>query len=301
MAFYRKYRPQIIEEIDNAQVRERLLEFLRKNKQDLPHAFLFSGPKGTGKTTAARVVAKLFNCTKPSKIHGPCGECEQCISIAEGRNIDVLEMDAASNRGIEEIRELLGRINLAPAASGFKVYVIDEVHMLTTEAFNALLKTLEEPPMHAVFILATTDPQKVPPTIKSRCVHLNFSRAATPELLHALSRVVKSEKINITEEALLLIAQAADGSFRDAVKMLEQISFHKGKITLEAARTTLALSEEKSLERFLNELAKREAQRGLTEIANLVKNGMDLRVFLTDCLYKLEEMLVAEISGKKED
>lgn len=210
-------------------------------------------------------------------------------------------MDAASNRGIEEIRELRGRINLAPAASGFKVYVIDEVHMLTTEAFNALLKTLEEPPMHAVFILATTDPQKVPPTIKSRCVHLNFSRAATPELLHALSRVVKSEKINITEEALLLIAQAADGSFRDAVKMLEQISFHKGKITLEAARTTLALSEEKSLERFLNALAKREAQRGLTEIANLVKNGMDLRVFLTDCLYKLEEMLVAEISGKKED
>ena len=142
MSFYRKYRPQVIEEIDNASVREQLSSLLTKDKKELPHAFFFTGPKGTGKTTAARVIAKLFNCEKP-KGSGPCGMCDQCVSISNGSNLDVIEMDAASNRGIDEIRQLRERIGLSPSSSSYTIYIIDEVHMLTTEAFNALLKTLE--------------------------------------------------------------------------------------------------------------------------------------------------------------
>src|SRR3989344_9433328 len=150
-SFYRTYRPQVIDEIDNVSVRDRLLSLLTKDKKDLPHAYLFSGPRGAGKTTAARVIAKMFNCTKSTK-GGPCGKCEQCTSISEGRNLDVLEIDAASNRGIDEIRALREAIGLAPSSAAFKIYIINEVHMLSTEAFNALLKTLEEPPAHVVFV-----------------------------------------------------------------------------------------------------------------------------------------------------
>src|SRR3989344_3395814 len=188
MSFYRIYRPQVFEEIDNIRVREKMLSLLSKPVSELPHAFLFSGSKGTGKTTAARLIAKLFNCEKLSKTKGPCGECTSCVSIAEGHNIDVLEIDAASNRGIDDVRALRDAIALTPMSGKIKVYVIDEVHMLTTEAFNALLKTLEEPPAHAVFILATTDPQKVPATIQSRCVPISFAKATTEELEAALKR-----------------------------------------------------------------------------------------------------------------
>jgi DNA polymerase-3 subunit gamma/tau len=194
MSFYRIYRPQIIEEIDNIVVREAILRLLGKPKKDLPHAYMFTGPRGGGKTTAARIIAKLFNCTHPSADSGPCGKCDQCVSIAEGRNLDVLEIDAASNRGIDEIRALRDGINLVPASADHKIYIIDEVHMLTTEAFNALLKTLEEPPAHAVFVLATTNPEKVPVTIKSRCVNISFAKASVEELI--FNRCFSKRNIN---------------------------------------------------------------------------------------------------------
>jgi DNA polymerase-3 subunit gamma/tau len=176
MVFYRKYRPQKIEELDSASVRENLYSIFSKG--NYPHAFLFTGPKGLGKTSAARIVAKIVNCEKKAKGKiEPCNKCDQCQSIASGSNLDVLEIDGASNRGIDEIRDLREKIKLAPFKASKKVYIIDEVHMLTTEAFNALLKTLEEPPAHVLFILCTTEQHKVPATIASRCFRINFTRA----------------------------------------------------------------------------------------------------------------------------
>ena len=183
MVFYRKYRPQKIDELDNQSVRESLYSIFSKG--NFPHAFLFTGPKGLGKTSTARIVAKAINCEKHKDLEGirsekeiePCNKCEQCLSITNGNNLDIFEIDGASNRGIDEIRDLKEKIKLAPFKASKKVYIIDEVHMLTTEAFNALLKTLEEPPSHAVFILCTTEPHKVPATIVSRCLRINFTRA----------------------------------------------------------------------------------------------------------------------------
>jgi DNA polymerase III, subunit gamma and tau len=195
MVFYRKYRPQKIDDLDSKEVRETLTSVL---SQESPHhAFLFTGPKGLGKTSSARIVAKVINCTTPAikRKNGfePCDQCESCVSIANGTNMDILEIDAASNRGIDEIRDLKEKIRLAPASSKMKVYIIDEVHMLTTEAFNALLKTLEEPPMHAMFILCTTEAQKVPATIISRCFHIAFKKATEDELVRSFQRIAKGE------------------------------------------------------------------------------------------------------------
>jgi len=202
MSFYRIYRPQVFEEIDNIRVREKMLSLLSKPVSELPHAFLFSGSKGTGKTTAARLIAKLFNCEKLSKTKGPCGECTSCVSIAEGHNIDVLEIDAASNRGIDDVRALRDAIALTPMSGKIKVYVIDEVHMLTTEAFNALLKTLEEPPAHAVFILATTDPQKVPANHAAFQFHLRKLRAKS-SFMHSNALFRKKKCISMTKHSCL--------------------------------------------------------------------------------------------------
>lgn len=296
MSFYRTYRPQIIEDIDNASVRERLAALLRKDKKSLPHAYLFTGPKGAGKTTAARVIAKLFNCIKPAK-QGPCGTCDQCLAIAKGTSLDVIEMDAASNRGIDEIRQLRDRIGLAPTSSAYTIYIIDEVHMLTAEAFNALLKTLEEPPVHAVFILATTDREKVPDTIQSRCITITFGKALPEELMHALVRITTEEHIDISDTALLRIAHVADGSFRDAVKYLEQVSFAKGKITEEMVGKTLALSDAKCRESFLHHVVSKNTNACLEDIAQAVSDGRDMKAFLTDILADLEEKLVASAMG----
>lgn len=299
MSFYRTYRPQVIDEIDNASVREHLLRLLSKNKPDLPHAYLFTGPKGAGKTTAARVIAKLFNCLTPTK-DGPCGKCEQCIAISRGTSLDVIEMDAASNRGIDEIRELRDRINLSPTSAAFTIYIIDEVHMLTTEAFNALLKTLEEPPAHAVFVLATTDREKVPVTIQSRCMVISFAKASKTELLHALSRISKAEKLTVDADALSHIAEIADGSFRDAVKYLEQVSFTKGTITKAVVDETLSLSDDTVRQDFLSHIAALDMKAALEILGSAEKNGSDMKAFLTAVLSDLETKLVSLATGSKE-
>jgi DNA polymerase-3 subunit gamma/tau len=222
MTLYLKYRPQTIDELDLESVRKRLKSLLFNNT-DIPHAFLFAGPKGTGKTSAARILAKVINCENNKKRSEPCNKCSQCISISKGTNIDVVELDAASNRGIDDIRSLKESVALSPNSAKKKIYIIDEAHMLTLEAANAFLKTLEEPPPHVIFILATTDPQRLPQTILSRLTTIQFHKANAKEIARQLDRVINGEKLKIENGVIDLIISHSDGSFRDAVKLLESM------------------------------------------------------------------------------
>lgn len=301
MVFYRKYRPQKIDELDSRLVREKL-EFVLKS--EVPHAMLFTGPKGLGKTSTARIVAKAINCEtklkskKQTEIE-PCGTCSQCLSITNGSNMDVVEIDAASNRGIDEIRALKEKIWLSPLKAVKKVYIIDEVHMLTTEAFNALLKTLEEPPDHAVFILCTTEPQKLPPTILSRCFHISFSKAGGEEISRSLKRIIAGEQISINpkEEKYILdfIARRADGGFRDAAKLLEEIiiSSKDKKITKELIEEVFGSGLiSNQAEKFLGCLASRDLKNALKIINEITSQGLDIKYFISNCLENLHALLL---------
>lgn len=230
--FYLKYRPQKIYEIDNEEVRLKLTNILKSKR--VPHAMLLTGPKGTGKTSAARIVAKVINCEKnlysgKNTKFEPCNTCDNCRSITSGSSVDVFEMDAASTRKIDDIRSLIDNVKFSSTHSRYKVYIIDEVHMLTTESFNALLKTLEEPPKSTIFILATTESEKLPKTIQSRCIRFDFNKAKIDEIVRMLNRICDSEKLKIDETLLKLIAQYSDHSFRDAAKIIEEVSIQNAR------------------------------------------------------------------------
>ena len=331
MVYYRTYRPQKISDLDKADVRERLSSVFSRG--EVPHAFLFIGPRGTGKTSAARIVAKLLNCEKlevgnskidrevglsdnlkkkkmssPSKnqhikLHNqtsnlqlqtsriePCNQCENCLAIARGNHIDVYEIDAASNRGIDEIRDLRERISLSPAMGRKKVYIIDEVHMLTTEAFNALLKTLEEPPPHVSFILATTEAHKLPKTIVSRCFVLRFTRANDEEIIRSLRRVVNGEKLAISDDALSVIARAADGSFRDATKLLEQAVSERALEKKEIEKLTGAYFDDE----ILLLLSAKKTKEALEYIQQRETDGVDFIALIAGLVERLHGMLLAK-------
>lgn len=295
MVFYRKYRPQTITELDNEYVRETLHSVLSGSSA---HAFLFTGPKGLGKTSAARIVAKVINCEKRKDSIEPCNKCSQCVSITNGTNLDILEIDAASNRGIDEIRDLREKIRLAPVSARKKVYIIDEVHMLTTEAFNALLKTLEEPPAHAVFILCTTEPHKVPETIVSRCLHIPFPIASETDLERSLKRIIKGEKLKLDNEALNYITHLSSGSFRDGAKILEEIKAlsNRKKITKELVEKRYQISNIKyQLSQMLSFLAEKDAKAGLKLTAKIVEQGLDIKYFLEQLINSLHEDLLVAI------
>jgi len=327
MVFYRKYRSQKIDELDSKRVRETLVSVLSKEPA---HAFLFTGPKGLGKTSTARIVAKAVNCLakqdassldKKSKVKNtsstdgksvsesgarkdiePCNECEQCRSIMDGTNMDVIEIDAASNRGIDEMRDLREKIWLAPLKAKKKVYIIDEVHMLTTEAFNALLKTLEEPPEHAMFILCTTEPQKIPATILSRCFHIVFEKANEEEIARSLRRIVKGEGIEVDREVLLSIGRMADGGFRDAVKMLEEVSILTGKEKITKAlfeKVYKPASVYLNVENLLRLLKDKDAKGCLELVAKLVNEGIDIKFFISQVLLELHNLLLIEVGVVK--
>ncbi len=308
MVFYRKYRPQNIEELDSKAIRDTLhsvlLPYAKKTKSDsVPHAFLFTGPKGLGKTSTARIIAKVINCTnrKEGSLE-PCNKCEQCVSITNGTNIDILEIDGASNRGIDEIRDLREKIKLSPAYSNKKIYIIDEVHMLTTEAFNALLKTLEEPPSHALFILCTTEPHKVPETISSRCFCISFKLATTEELVRSFARITASEKVKIDKDALETIASLADGSFRDGTKILdEMVSVAKGeKITKELIEKNYQITNiSQQTDQIIKILADRNLKAGLNLVEDLVKQGIDEKYFLDQMIVRLHQILLQKAGAEE--
>lgn len=260
VSLYRRFRPQTFEEIAG---QETVVDVLKKTLQrnQTGHAWLFSGPRGCGKTTAARLLAKALNCTGLVDGYEPCGKCAQCISISSGDSLDVVEIDGASNNGVEEIRELKTHVSLSPFSARWKVYIIDEVHMLSISAFNALLKTLEEPPPYVVFILATTEPQKVPATIRSRCRHLPFHRIEVPAVCSRLSRVASEEKIPFDPDALREIARHADGALRDALSLLEQAaSLGGGEVSKDAVDRLLGGGTLSEMEKWVSSLKEEDVQ-----------------------------------------
>lgn len=296
MVFYLKYRPQSLSELDNEAVAALISKYLAK--EPIPHAFLFTGPKGTGKTSTARIVAKTVNC-KNKKNGENCSTCPICQSIAKGTQLDVLEIDAASNRGIDEIRSLREKIKLVPLELTFKVYIIDEVHMLTTEAFNALLKTLEEPPSHALFILATTESHKVPETVLSRCVHIKFDKASSEEIIKSLSRIVKGEKLDIDKEALTEIAAASDGSFRDGAKILQELSLEERRIGLKEVQAKIGSIDSSVINVFVDILRRKNIKELLEMLMRFETDGKNIKQFFLSVLKHLEQELVKMYSGGK--
>ncbi|MBU2577761.1 DNA polymerase III subunit gamma/tau [Patescibacteria group bacterium] len=289
VTFYLKHRPQAFKELDCTQAREELIKIFKSGKY--PHAFLFSGPRGIGKTSAARIVAKSVNCLESKDGFEPCNECKNCLSITHGTNMDVFEIDAASNRGIDDIKELREKIKLSPSSLKYKVYIIDEVHMLTTEAFNALLKTLEEPPGHAIFVLCTTDPEKLPKTVVSRCQRINFKSADEKEITERLKKICELEKIDCEEKALKEISRLAQGGFRDAVKILGQVSV-EGKVTLEEVKKTAGVLGDVQVLEFLSLLEKRNTKEALVWLDEAVEKGVNLRIFIEELLNKLRTLLL---------
>lgn len=299
-ALYRLYRPQKFEEVEGQPAAVNVL-IKSISTGRAAHAYLFSGARGCGKTTVARLVAKSLNCSSPIDNYEPCCKCSNCISIAKGENLDVIEIDGASNNGVEEIRELKSHVSLAPFNSRFKVYIIDEVHMLSTAAFNALLKTLEEPPEYVVFILATTEPHKIPVTIRSRCQHIPFHRINSSDILHRLEFVCKREKYEYEYEALSEIARQADGALRDALSLLDQVmSIGKGVIHLDDVSALIGGGSLIALQRWLsvwrvgggepflqlNEMFQRGASAGrvIEELFYISRNLWIAKEFGAECI-----------------
>lgn len=292
MSLATRYRPQTFEDLvgqlSAAQSLKNALDFRK-----IGHAYLFHGARGVGKTTMARILAKALNC-----INGPtsqiCNVCEHCVEIAEGRSTDVIEIDAASNRGIDNIRELRAQAVFAPMKSRYKVYIIDEVHMLTSESFNALLKTLEEPPHHVVFILATTELHKIPETITSRCQVYTFKKFNAREIADRLAHILEKEQIAFERDALLPIAERGEGSLRDAISLLDQTLAFSGQdsLTVAAVRDSLDILPVETYNNFVQGLRTGDLHAILNTIHELTQGGANLRVFLKDLLAYLRAMVL---------
>jgi len=291
----RKYRPQrFAEVVGQEHVTQTLANAIEQKR--IAHAYLFCGPRGTGKTTIARIFAKCLNCTGGPKINFDEKD-SQCIEITEGRSLDVLEIDGASNNGVEQVRELRETCKYAPANSQFKIYIIDEIHMLSTAAFNALLKTLEEPPAHVKFMFATTDPEKVLPTILSRCQRFDLRRIPSALITKHLATIAKQEKVKIDEAALYAIARGADGGMRDAESTLDQlISFCGDKIEEPDVLSMFGLAAESQILKLSKAVLTGEIQTALTELNELSQNGKDLSRLLSDLLNHFRNLLIYQVS-----
>jgi len=298
---YRKYRPVDFNEVAGEQdIIKTIKNSLREDK--MSHAYLFAGPRGVGKTTTARLIAKGLNCLTNGVTDEPCNMCENCVAIGEGTFIDMIEIDAASNRGIDEIRGLKDKINYRPAKGRKKVYIIDEVHMLTREAFNAILKTLEEPPSHVVFILATTEPEKILPTIISRCQRYDFKPLSFKDAKARLVQIAEAEEITVDDESLKLVYEKSGGSMRDAISIFEKLisSCYGEEINLERSQAALGVIPENLMKEFMEILEEGDIHRGMTFLDDLWEESLNVEIFFKDLANFVKGMLITrEIEGEK--
>ena len=290
-ALYRVWRPQTFEDLVGQDMITKTLKNALATKQTT-HAYLFAGPRGTGKTSCAKLFAKALNC--PNQVNGdPCNECETCKAITAGRLNDVIEIDAASNNGVEEIRDIRDKVKYAPTQADYKVYIIDEVHMLSTSAFNALLKTLEEPPENVVFILATTDPHKIPATIISRTQRFDFKRITSGAILERMEYILKQKQFEYDEKALNVIARAAEGGMRDALSILDQVlSFGDNKVTLDNALLVTGSVTRENLIKYLSQVQNHETVAGLQTIHAILDEGKDSKRLLEDLINCCRDLLL---------
>jgi len=297
-SLYRKWRPQTFEDIiGQKHITQTLINAISLNR--ISHAYIFSGPRGVGKTTTARILAKSLNCEKGPTPH-PCNKCERCIRITNGYSMDVMEIDGASNNGVDSIRELRSKVNFAPAEGRYKIYIIDEVHMLSQGAFNALLKTLEEPPPHVIFIFATTDSHKIPNTILSRCQWFNFRRISLADIVTKLKMIVKDEKLNIDDKTLNIIARSSTGSMRDAESALDQIIAYCGKdITSQSVREVLGIIEEEVFFDFMEAIIKNDTLRGIEIINRTSDLGEDASQFIKNLMEYVHNLSLAKVCQKE--
>jgi DNA polymerase III subunit gamma/tau len=319
-SLYRKYRSQTFADLVGQDAASRALQGAIVSGR-VAHAYLFSGSRGTGKTSAARLLAKSLNCTgRPRDSAEPCNRCQSCLEVTAGSALDLIEIDAASNRGIDEIRDLREKVNLAPALGPYKVYIIDEAHMLTEPAFNALLKTLEEPPAHVVFVLCTTDAQKIPLTVIGRCQQFVFRRHSEEQIVSRLTHIASEEKVQVDPDAMRLIARTAQGSMRDAVGLLDQLvplasglreehAPHTaalaepdptapplGSISLDAARSLLGIADPRVLDALLDHVLTGEAAEALTELNRIYAAGAELRQVVRGLMEGCRDRLLAALS-----
>jgi DNA polymerase III subunit gamma/tau len=296
-ALYRKWRPA---RFDDVVGQEHITHTLRQAgvAGRIGHAYLFCGPRGTGKTTTARLLAKAVNCLHEDVAERPCNACHACKSIGDGRYLDLIEIDAASNTGVDDIRDLREKINFAPSEGRYKVYIIDETHMLSTAAFNALLKTLEEPPPHAIFVLATTEEHKVPLTIKSRCQQFNFRLLTTPEIVGRLEWLVEREGLTVEPEALATIAQHGAGSLRDAESLLDQLVAAPGDtITLERAQKVLGTASSAAVKSLAAAWLEGDGAAGLQIIHEALATGTNPQQFCRQMVAYLRQLLLLQTAG----
>ncbi len=290
-ALYRTYRPKNFDEVVGQDVIVKTLQNALLNNK-IAHAYLFSGPRGTGKTSIAKILAKAVNCEK-SPTDNPCGVCPTCVAIQEGSISDVVEIDAASNNGVNEIRELRDKVKYLPSLGKYKVYIIDEVHMLTSQAFNALLKTLEEPPAHVIFILATTEPNKVPLTILSRCQRFDFRGISKKDIIRKLDEIRTHENILITNEAISEISRLAEGGLRDAISLFDQaVAFSDGEITLEDVYKVSGSVSKDNLLHLLTDILEKKASEALKLLNEIIEDGKEIPKVVSDLVMLLRDILV---------
>lgn len=294
VALYRKWRPQGFDSLVGQEaVRTALTNALETGR--IAHAYLFAGPRGTGKTSTAKILAKAVNC-EHGPTPNPCNKCQNCVRINDGTSMDVFEIDAASNRGIDEIRDLREKVAFAPVNGRYKVYIIDEVHMLTTEAFNALLKTLEEPPPHVIFILATTEPHKIPATIHSRCQRFDFKRVTDSDIVKRLREVADGSGIAADDDALQLIAVQADGGMRDALSLLDQCGVMAERVSAETVRSVLGIVGREALRELVKAVGEGNVPKSLELLEALLAGGKDVKQIITELAEYLRAVLLYKAS-----